>query len=680
MSNWSARTLAPGMHWTVRAILSVAIVGNAWSQDGDTGIRVVDSPLRTWTSSDGKFTVEARLIEIAAGGVRLETAERKSIKVDVARLSAQDHQFIESARSRAVGAEDSHLAPGAAESGAAPETPARFAEGVGLKPSMADVPASPLQSTHMVSMSSGKWQKPPSRPVKSFQVPVPSIHTRVTAFGCNRDDGLFAVSFSDLFGAVIAEQPAAGKGTKGTRRPGAGQVPSVSAEGAVKSWVDLVSLADGKSRGRFALPNDHTQVGDIHPSGGWILAFDGAYETDPQVMVLEIQASAAPVRLSWHSTNERGHPNGILAARFLANGHVVTAHRDRLVVWNTDPLEPRFVVENQASEWKLAPDRRHATATVQRTMFEVDLCEGVCTGVFSGGAPSGDSNSIVSNDGSRVVSFRPRVITVADANGELIDEFDVPLLWPNSQLSWADEQTLQVNSSASTFYVDLANRVVLLEVVSAAPQTASSQWQTTMQQSAKGRFLLVSREVTDRQDIDWAGLRAKLPAKGDGLLLLRPGDRVRLAYQLAADPGELAAADQRIRELLAARQVVIDDSAPDVLMVRSSTAMEDVEYRASGAVAGQHGNVAKVNVRTTSRAVEFVRDGVVMFSFTSGAGPSFLLEIRPGETAQQAAERESRAGSGIWQSITLPKHVAMHPGGQPWRRLMVTRQGVVELK
>ena len=193
---------------------------------------------------------------------------------------------------------------------------------------------------------------------------------------------------------------------------------------------------------------------------------------------------------------------------------------------------------------------------------------------------------IVSQDGGRVVSFRPRVITVADASGGLIDEFDVPILWPNSQLSWADEQILQVNSPTSIFYVDLTNRVVLLEVVSTAPQTARGQWQTTMQQSSKGRFLLVSRDATDAQDIDWPGLRATLPAKGDGLLVLQPGDRVRLAYQLAADPSELAAADQRIRELLAARQVVIDDGAQDVLMVRSSTATEDVEYRATGAVAG----------------------------------------------------------------------------------------------
>ncbi len=679
MGNWSASTLSSWMHGAVVALLAVTLVGNAWSQDGNRGIRVADSPLRTWTSSDGKFTVQARLIEITAAEVRLETAQGKLIKVDVAKLSAEDNQFIESARSQAGGAENQSMAPGASESVGAPETPARFAAGVGLRPSVADLPTIPLESSHMVSMSSGKWQKPPSRPVKSFQVPVPSIHTRVTAFECNRDDGLFAVSFADSFGAVIAKPPAAAKG----KRPSAGPLPSLSAEGAVKSWVDLVTLADGKSRGRFPLPNDHTQVGDIDPSGGWILAFDGALETDPQVMILEIQSSAAPVRLSWHSTNERGHPNGILAARFLANGHVVTGHRDRLVVWNTDPLEPRFVVKNQAFEWKLAPDRRHATATVQGTMFEVDLCEGVCTGVFSGSAPagpSGDSNSIVSQDGSRVVSFRPRVITVADASGGLIDEFDVPILWPKSQLSWADEQILQVNSATSTFYVDLANRVVLLEVVSTAPETARGQWQTTMQQSAKGRFLLVSRDATDAQDIDWAGLRATLPAKGDGLLVLQPGDRVRLAYELAADPSELAAAEQRIRELLAARQIVIDDSAQDVLKVRSSTATEDVEYRATGAVAGGTGNVARVNVRTTTRAVEFARNGNVVFSLASGTGAAFMLEMRQGETAQQAADRESRVGAGFWQSIALPKHVAMHPGGQPWRRLMVTRQGVVELK
>ena len=169
MGNWSASTLSSWMHGAVVAMLAVTLVGNAWSRDGNTGIRVADSPPRIWTSSDGKFKVQARLIEITAAEVRLETAQGKSIKVDVARLSAEDNQFIESARGQAGGEDNSHMAPGAAESGAAPVTPARFAAGVGLRPSVADLPTIPLESSHMVSMSSGKWQKPPSRPVKSFQ-------------------------------------------------------------------------------------------------------------------------------------------------------------------------------------------------------------------------------------------------------------------------------------------------------------------------------------------------------------------------------------------------------------------------------------------------------------------------------------------------------------------------------
>ena len=85
-------------------------------------------------------------------------------------------------------------------------------------------------------------------------------------------------------------------------------------------------------------------------------------------------------------------------------------------------------------------------------MFEVDLCEGVCTGVFSDRAPSGpssDSNSIDSQDGSRVVSFRPRVITVADADGGLIDEGLVHVALESAILG--PERNLVVNWSVVSF-------------------------------------------------------------------------------------------------------------------------------------------------------------------------------------------------------------------------------------
>ena len=45
---------------------------------------------RKWTSSDGKFSVEAELVEAENGNVRLKRRDGKDITVPVSRLSKED--------------------------------------------------------------------------------------------------------------------------------------------------------------------------------------------------------------------------------------------------------------------------------------------------------------------------------------------------------------------------------------------------------------------------------------------------------------------------------------------------------------------------------------------------------------------------------------------------------------
>ena len=45
---------------------------------------------RKWTSSDGKFSVEAELVEAKNGNVRLKRRDGKDITVPVSRLSKED--------------------------------------------------------------------------------------------------------------------------------------------------------------------------------------------------------------------------------------------------------------------------------------------------------------------------------------------------------------------------------------------------------------------------------------------------------------------------------------------------------------------------------------------------------------------------------------------------------------
>jgi hypothetical protein len=50
--------------------------------------------LRTWQSSDGKFSVEATLVEVLGDQATLRRADRKVIRVPLSRLSDADQEYV----------------------------------------------------------------------------------------------------------------------------------------------------------------------------------------------------------------------------------------------------------------------------------------------------------------------------------------------------------------------------------------------------------------------------------------------------------------------------------------------------------------------------------------------------------------------------------------------------------
>ncbi|MEE2935889.1 MAG: SHD1 domain-containing protein, partial [Planctomycetota bacterium] len=62
------------------------------------GLLVTAAPVsaRKWTSSDGKFSIEAELVEAKDGNVRLKRQDGKVITVPVSQLSKADRDYLSS--------------------------------------------------------------------------------------------------------------------------------------------------------------------------------------------------------------------------------------------------------------------------------------------------------------------------------------------------------------------------------------------------------------------------------------------------------------------------------------------------------------------------------------------------------------------------------------------------------
>ncbi|MHC4452069.1 MAG: SHD1 domain-containing protein, partial [Planctomycetota bacterium] len=54
-----------------------------------------DGPVRTWTDSTGKYTVEAELVGVDNGKVRLKKSDGSVVAVPLVKMSAGDRAFLQ---------------------------------------------------------------------------------------------------------------------------------------------------------------------------------------------------------------------------------------------------------------------------------------------------------------------------------------------------------------------------------------------------------------------------------------------------------------------------------------------------------------------------------------------------------------------------------------------------------
>ncbi|GAA5505614.1 serine hydrolase [Novipirellula caenicola] len=77
---------------TIRILLSLALTAMVFI--GAVDAQTSSESLRTWTSDDGAFTVEAEFVDLRRSTIRLRKADGNTITVPLTKLSESDHQFV----------------------------------------------------------------------------------------------------------------------------------------------------------------------------------------------------------------------------------------------------------------------------------------------------------------------------------------------------------------------------------------------------------------------------------------------------------------------------------------------------------------------------------------------------------------------------------------------------------
>jgi hypothetical protein len=652
------------------ALLSHCLTLSAIGQDDADVIKVSDSPARTWTSPDGKFKREGTLVEIMGDRVKLEVKDGKSTVAQAAKLSKADQDFIESERKRISENGDSPFmdeddGSSGTASGASP-----FSSGKEIDVSInySTIPVIDLDSEETANISPENWGTTPKKSVKRFRLPAYTIHTDVTGFACSQGEKMFAVSFHEPFGVD----------PKGNNSPASRRNRREDGKEGIKAWVDIVDLETTKTKARWPLAEEYDAVGDVSDDGSAIATYGGTFSQDSKLKIFTVTNTGLQLEKSWSTKDENAFGARIQAVGFLPQQRLMIDYSDFLLVFQLNPVEPLFKIAKDSADWEISRDRTQAVVEKGKKRFLVDLNKGECIGVVGG--PEGNSPN-VSPDGSRVAKFENSTLKLRNTSGEQLDEFYCPVFWPDSELRWVDDRTISLQSPNQQFFVDVDRRVVFLEIVNAFAQRASRGGWSVDEISEAGAYLVQVSQVSAKKSTgpNIAEYQQDLPADADSLLLLKPGDSVRITTQLTADPSQEATARQKIEELMQKRGVTIDPNAANELRLTSSVRNEQVQYRSIGAPIWARGGTETVNVKMVDQAAELIVDGEMVWRTGSTSGPGFMLQMRDGETAQQAADRQSGNANGFWNSISMPKQIAKHPNGGSWNRIMQTGDGYQKL-
>lgn len=428
---------------------------------------------------------------------------------------------------------------------------------------------------------------------------------------------------------------------------------------AKTSRLDVFDATSGNRISQLDVPFSGSLLA-LSPNGQRALV--ELHRGEGRLDLFTLQDPAGP-ELAWRpyraATEER--ERHLVAADFVDNQHVATLSAGReLVVWNVDPLTPRFRVE-EVRRFVVSPGGKLIAAIRGNSLGDKDLA------LFD--ALSGDGLGMIELSGfSESLAFHPngkwlaishgdaanRQISIIDiAAGEISTRFPVPDVAPTLQWTADDfllsggHQLISLPMQAVVWNYEgntavLAQNSALLSCVFAAP--AGNRWQIKS-------VTLPSADVAPKL----AG------AELASLAVVKPGDTVSLQVTVGNDP-QLAKlktdVPDKIRQRLIAAQLNPAEGNQKV------TVNVDISLKSGETVTlskiGSRDDQQPVTRKTIHFVVKYLVDSKVVWEIERRAGnlDRSLVRLTAGETAQQATDRlMQESAESIASALQLPAYV-----------------------
>ena len=610
-----------------RSRSGAAASGGAASGGTGNPFQPVDA-FRQWTDDTGKFSIEAKLVEVQGANALLEKRDGGRMTVPIARLCESDRKYL---------AERG----GGGSEGAAGEAPAE-GSGAGAPPTSSETPVEADWSSVDKPMFGGVGK--PSNLEPDGAAEAEEISERPVMLP---PEG----SHFEKIDAIIplAAEPNV-------------VVVGVHADSDQKySGIFECTLGKGKAKIKSVEIPDASSVLDVGPKGNLLLTQSDGFKSNDKIGLNFWRIDGTRCTKEWTCYPYLGRKDvsqpAIKWARFLDADHALTCSGGGdLVLWRLPEMKAVYYVKNDwMSEAVLSSGRKYLAMVRDTNLFVVDAKSGKPLGTYPGAAGSG--TVLFRPDGKRIALIGREQVQVWEfSNGEMFRDitFSLPHMAAD-QSSWPSHGYLLLGGR---YLADLERHTVLWEYSILA--------QSTLRTANVGRmFWVLCKQQKQRALIPFTMphdevKQALSQIKAEDTLVLQPGIDVSLDIQINGTPEEQKTIREDFQRILTDTGFRVGEGAPVRFVLRTEPAkVEETEYSKGRGIMHFGGEKETVHFQRWTSRVTIVIDGEEVWQKSTTTHAPGSVHLEEGETASSAVQKYQKPDLEFFKKVRPPRYLCL---------------------
>lgn len=598
---------------------------------------------RTWTSSNGKFKIEATFASDDGKTVTLARTNGETIDVPRNKLSKKDIEFLDSVKQmsenmgdpdamKMIGGrngKDNNAGENKGGSRSRNKRASRKFTGVTIsEPNESRAKPFDFSTTEPFSIS---VRARASQPLKTSFVlgDVTNDELSVEASLVNSSGSHLVFSVGDKW------------------------------DENVTGFVGVVELGRGFATPLMQLPVPETVVQDVSPSGEVVLTKTTSNKGGKRLDAFRVANGKLEQIVSWNSGSNKEWSGHYKYARLLDDNRVITLNDDLFEVIQLDPFETLFKFEaNRSTEFAIAPDSSSILVYTQGKLFPVDPDTGIASGaVATGIAPS----TIAISPSGKIALSSAGNVKVIDSKGATLSEFSTPFSTGCTSAYWLSDRLIGYNESLGRVYViDTKVGAWLCEYKTGSTDHVDQSghlWRATISEE---------RVIVNGLRISKPAVLSKLDQLPARMIAFMPGDGVTLDIRL---PFDRKTNDEIRQKLTTQLQAIGLKIQPKAKLRLSAFVKKQRTYQESLGF-----NKVQVTVKPSDTMLQLTKNGTPVWQRMAQNRLNILYggTLPSQAEMQKEVDNETAPNPNFYKSVQLPKRVIVHRGDKPLVSISVT--------